>query len=205
MPNLEKQNPDFHNTYNFIGEQIANLKVEDDYTNSRAIAEFVGQERTNKARNLNIAILLNSHYSLHGSTVLEVGPCYGMLASILFASHDIKRYIMIEQDYMIKFLKDFLSKKLTPEQFAKCEFYTDLNESGKHDIDFFISSACLSEIDVETRTMILDNALSRVDSAFVVDINHKDIVRTKFNEYFDNASEREDLIPMHKVYHGSKD
>ena len=80
-------------------------------------------------------------------SILEIGPGFGRLAhSILQYFPNIKKYYVVDLDFMLSLQKDYLGKVLSREEFNKIEFLTPQEMHNIPNIDLTINIDSFQEI-----------------------------------------------------------
>lgn len=80
-------------------------------------------------------------------SILEIGPGFGRLPhSILQYFHNIKKYYVVDLDFMLSLQKDYLGKVLSKEEFNKIEFLTPQEIHNISNIDLTINIDSFQEI-----------------------------------------------------------
>jgi len=89
--------------------------------------------------------------------ILEIGPGFGRLPhSILQHFHNIKKYYIVDLDFMLTLQKEYLGKVLSNEDFNKVEFLTPEEMSNIPNIDLAINIDSFQEIKPNTVSDYLD-------------------------------------------------
>ena len=80
-------------------------------------------------------------------SILEIGPGFGRLPhSILQYFHNIKKYYVVDLDFMLSLQKDYLGKVLSKEEFNKIEFLTPKEMHNIPNIELTINIDSFQEI-----------------------------------------------------------
>ena len=80
-------------------------------------------------------------------SILEIGPGFGRLPhSILQYFHNIKKYYVVDLDFMLSLQKDYLGKVLSKEEFNKIEFLTPQEMHNIPNIELTINIDSFQEI-----------------------------------------------------------